>query len=113
MPSYPFPTQVAIVIATMGIHNFLRRLGVVDEAFTRAEVDEDAVEVEFSDAEDEMHSEMNAPKCNKVSVTDFGIIWHNNRDVNFLLKYSKVEMNFFLVTSLSRQPRGPAFYIYR
>ncbi|XP_022899332.1 uncharacterized protein LOC111412631 [Olea europaea var. sylvestris] len=61
-PRYPFPMQVAIVVATLGVHNFLRLAGLVDEEFTRAEVDEDAIEVELLDAEDEMHAEINAPK---------------------------------------------------
>lgn len=65
MPNYPFQTQVVIIVATMRIHNSVRRWGVVDEAFTRAEVDDDAVEVELPNAEDEMHAEINEPKAQR------------------------------------------------
>lgn len=47
MPSYPFPTQVEVVVAMTGIHNFLQHSGLVDEAFTKANVDEDADEVKM------------------------------------------------------------------
>lgn len=33
----------------------------MDEAFTKAEADEDAAEVELPDAKDEIHAKMNAP----------------------------------------------------
>ncbi|XP_022851889.1 uncharacterized protein LOC111373569 [Olea europaea var. sylvestris] len=65
MPSYPFRTQVAIVVAMMGIHNFMRRSGVVDAAFTRAEVDEDVAEVELPNVEDETQAEMHAPEIQR------------------------------------------------
>ncbi|XP_022849782.1 uncharacterized protein LOC111371844 [Olea europaea var. sylvestris] len=65
MPSYPFRTQVAIVVATMGIHNFMRRSGVVDAAFTRAEVDENVAEVELPNVEDETQAEIHAPKIQR------------------------------------------------
>lgn len=45
MPSYPFPTQVAVVVTMMGIHNFHLHSRLVDKAFTRVEADEDAAEV--------------------------------------------------------------------
>lgn len=38
----PFPTQVAAVYATIGIHNFLRRSRLEDEAFLRRKTDDDA-----------------------------------------------------------------------
>lgn len=48
MSSYPFPTQV--VVATMGVYNFLRRSGFLDEAFRRADMEEDdATKVELPD----------------------------------------------------------------
>ncbi|XP_022897755.1 uncharacterized protein LOC111411457 [Olea europaea var. sylvestris] len=65
MPSYPFRTQVAIVVATMGIHNFMRRSGVVDAVFTRAEVDEDVAEVELPNVEDETQAEIHSPKIQR------------------------------------------------
>lgn len=52
--------QVVIVVAKTGIHNFLQRSEVADEAFTRAEANEDVTEVELSDVKDEIHAEMNA-----------------------------------------------------
>ncbi|XP_022860445.1 uncharacterized protein LOC111380994 [Olea europaea var. sylvestris] len=60
MPSYNFKMQTAVVLATMGIHNFLRRAGVVDEAFTRAEIDPDAAEVELQDEQEQTAAELNA-----------------------------------------------------
>ncbi|XP_022843271.1 uncharacterized protein LOC111366808 [Olea europaea var. sylvestris] len=65
MPRYPFRTQIAIVVATMGIHNFMRRSGVVDAAFTRAKVDEDAAEVELPNVEDEIQAEIHASKIQR------------------------------------------------
>ncbi|XP_022894039.1 uncharacterized protein LOC111408523 [Olea europaea var. sylvestris] len=62
MPSYSFPTQVAVVLATMAIHNFLRHLGVVDEAFARAETDDNVAKVELPNVEDEIQVEVNAPE---------------------------------------------------
>lgn len=46
----------------MGIYNFLRRAGVVDEAFARVETDDDVAEVELPNAEDEIQGNMNASK---------------------------------------------------
>lgn len=65
MPSYSYRTQVAVDVATMGIHNFLRQSRVVEEAFRRAEEDDDDAEVELPSAEDEMHAEMHAPKLQR------------------------------------------------
>ncbi|XP_022857675.1 uncharacterized protein LOC111378679 [Olea europaea var. sylvestris] len=65
MPSYNFKVQIAVVIATMGIHNFLRRAGVVDEAFTRAETDPDAAEVELPDEQEQAAVEINAPEMQR------------------------------------------------
>ncbi|XP_022866420.1 uncharacterized protein LOC111386198 [Olea europaea var. sylvestris] len=65
MPSYSFPTQVAVVLATMAIHNFLRRSGVVDEAFARAETDDDVANVELPNAEDEIQAEVNASEIQR------------------------------------------------
>lgn len=42
MPSYPFRTQVYIVVACMVIHNFLRRFSLHDELFEKYE-DENVV----------------------------------------------------------------------
>lgn len=60
MPSYSFQTQVVVVLATIGIHNFLRHVGVVDEAFAHAKMNDDLVEVELPNVEDEIQAEMNA-----------------------------------------------------
>ncbi|XP_022883244.1 uncharacterized protein LOC111399996 [Olea europaea var. sylvestris] len=65
MPSYNFKVQIAVVIATIGIHNFLRRAGVVDEAFTRAETDPDAAEVELPDKQEQAVTEINAPEMQR------------------------------------------------
>ncbi|XP_022881038.1 uncharacterized protein LOC111398355 [Olea europaea var. sylvestris] len=65
LPSYSFPTQVAVVLATMAVHNFLRRSGVVDEAFARAKTDDDVAEVELPNAEDEIQVEVNAPEIQR------------------------------------------------
>lgn len=54
--------QVAVVIATIGIYNFLQRSGVVDKALTRAREDEDVAKVELPNVEDKMHAEMNTPE---------------------------------------------------
>ena len=34
MPKFKYPTQVQIVIATMGIHNFIRQNSITDNGFT-------------------------------------------------------------------------------
>lgn len=65
MPSYNFKMQTAVVLATMGIHNFLRRAGVVDEAFTRVETDPDAAEVELPDEQEQAAAELNAPETQR------------------------------------------------
>ncbi|XP_022864729.1 uncharacterized protein LOC111384650 [Olea europaea var. sylvestris] len=59
MPSYSFRTQIAVVLATMGVHNFLRHSGVMDETFVRAEADEEIAEVDLPSAEDEVQADMN------------------------------------------------------
>lgn len=65
MPNYSFRTQTVVVVAIMGIHNFLRYFGVMDAAFATAEMDEDAFEVELPTTEDEMHAEINAPEMHR------------------------------------------------
>jgi len=39
MPSYPYEKQVQIVIATMTLHNFIRKNGVTDTDFETANLD--------------------------------------------------------------------------
>lgn len=65
MPSYNFNVQIAVVIATIGIHNFLRWAGCVDEAFATVEMDLNAAEVELQDEQEEITAEMNAPKMQR------------------------------------------------
>lgn len=61
MPAYSIRMQTAVVVATMGIHNFLRRNGQLDEGFRRAEeVDDDEVEIDLPDEQDEMAAEEDA-----------------------------------------------------
>ena len=43
MPSYPFPTQVKIVVASMVLHNFIRRKSLNDFGFTRLDENPDFV----------------------------------------------------------------------
>lgn len=62
MLNYSFPKQFAIVVATMGVHNFLRWFGVVDEAFTRVETDRGAIEVELTNDVDEIPTKVSAKK---------------------------------------------------
>ncbi|XP_022859012.1 uncharacterized protein LOC111379810 [Olea europaea var. sylvestris] len=72
MPSYAFDVQTHVVIATMGIHNFLRRAGVVNEAFVQAETDPDAAEVELPSTRDEASAKMNAPESRRDEWNMFG-----------------------------------------
>lgn len=58
MPSYSFPTQVAVVIA--GIYNFLHHSGFVDKKFARVETDDKVAKAELPTVEDEIQAEMNA-----------------------------------------------------
>ncbi|XP_022873699.1 uncharacterized protein LOC111392572 [Olea europaea var. sylvestris] len=61
MPSYSYRAQIAVVVAAMGVHNFLRRNGELDEGFHRAEeVDDEEVEVDLPDDEDEVAAEEDA-----------------------------------------------------
>lgn len=58
MPGYSMRAQTAVVVATMGVHNFLRRNDRLDEGFRRAEdEDDDEVEIELPDEEDEIAAE--------------------------------------------------------
>ena len=41
MPSYPYEKQVQIVVATMALHNYIRRHAVTDMDFEQAEFDID------------------------------------------------------------------------
>lgn len=60
MQNYSFQTQIAVVIATMGIHNFIRQAIIVDEAFTKVQknpnANDDKIEAEMS-ASEMTHSE--------------------------------------------------------
>lgn len=58
MPSYNFQVQTAVVIATMSIHNFLRRAGAVKEIFTRAEINPYVANVELPDGHEELAAEI-------------------------------------------------------
>ncbi len=57
MPNYPFAKQVMIVIATMTLHNYIRRYaGTADSDFHRAENENEEFE-EDSDDDDSCESE--------------------------------------------------------
>ncbi|XP_022868199.1 uncharacterized protein LOC111387833 [Olea europaea var. sylvestris] len=61
MPSYSFRAQTFVVVATMAVHNFLRRHGSLDEGFRRAEEAEDEeVEVDLPTEDDEFAGEEHA-----------------------------------------------------
>lgn len=60
MSSYNFKMQTAVVVATMGIHNFLGWAGVVNEAFTSVETDLDATEVDLPDKQEQVIAKINA-----------------------------------------------------
>lgn len=61
MPGYSTRAQAAMIVATMGIHNFLRRNEGLDEGFHRAkEVDNDEIEIELLDEKDEMAAKRDA-----------------------------------------------------
>lgn len=66
--------QTAVVKATMGVHNFLRQVDVVDEAFIRAATDPEATEVELLDERNEIEAELHAQKSQEMSVIDSEII---------------------------------------
>lgn len=66
--------QTAVVKATMGVHNFLRRVDIVDEASIRAETDPEATEVELLDERNEIEAELHAQKSQEMSVIDSEII---------------------------------------
>ncbi|KAL2531722.1 Uncharacterized protein Adt_05073 [Abeliophyllum distichum] len=54
MPHYCFRKQTTVMVATMAIHNFLRRAGIVDEAFQTVEEVVDAGEIDLPDVADEI-----------------------------------------------------------
>lgn len=59
---YNFKVQIAVVVANMGIHNFLRRAGVINEAFIRVKTNPNAMEVDLLDEQEQVADEINAPK---------------------------------------------------
>ncbi|KAL2475108.1 putative harbinger transposase-derived nuclease [Abeliophyllum distichum] len=61
MPHYCFRKQTAVVVATMAIHNFLRRAGQVDEAFQIVEEVVDAGEIDLPDEAEEIAATNFAP----------------------------------------------------
>lgn len=66
MPSYNFKAQTFVVIATIGIHNFLWLARVINETFTRVEPDPDAIGAELPNEQDEIVAEMNAPGISRI-----------------------------------------------
>ena len=44
MPPYPFPIQRSIVVATMTVHNFIRKEAIANELFHQYESEELALE---------------------------------------------------------------------
>lgn len=60
MPNYSFQTQIVAVVATIGIHNFIRQVVIIDEAFTKVHknpnANDDKIEAEMS-ASEMTHSE--------------------------------------------------------
>ncbi|XP_022891353.1 uncharacterized protein LOC111406262 [Olea europaea var. sylvestris] len=74
MLSYSYRAQIAVVVAVMGVHNFLRCKEQLDEGFRRAdEVDDEEVEVELPDEEDKAAAEENAVADENVSWTNYEI----------------------------------------
>ncbi|XP_022870993.1 uncharacterized protein LOC111390218 [Olea europaea var. sylvestris] len=74
MPGYSMRTQTAVVVAMMGIHNFLRRNERMDEGFRRAEeVEDEEVEIELPDEEDEIAVERDA-------IAKDNVLWYALRD---------------------------------
>ncbi|XP_022858663.1 uncharacterized protein LOC111379508 [Olea europaea var. sylvestris] len=74
MPSYSYRAQIGVVVAAMGVYNFLRRNGQLDEGFRRAEeVDDEEVEVELPDEKDKAAAEEDA-------VADENVSWTQLRD---------------------------------
>ncbi|KAL2503594.1 DDE Tnp4 domain-containing protein [Abeliophyllum distichum] len=61
MPHYCFRKQTAVVVATMAIHNFLRRAGQADEAFQTVEEVVDACEIDLPDEAEEIAATNFAP----------------------------------------------------
>ncbi|KAL2533937.1 Uncharacterized protein Adt_07288 [Abeliophyllum distichum] len=61
MPYYSFRKQTAVVVATMAIHNFLRREGQLDEAFQTVEEVVDAGEIDLPNEEEEIAATNFAP----------------------------------------------------
>ncbi|KAL2511355.1 putative harbinger transposase-derived nuclease [Abeliophyllum distichum] len=62
MPSYFIPAQTAVVVATMTVHNFLRRLGGIDQGFDSVESNRNHDEIDMPDEQDQIAAEMNAPQ---------------------------------------------------
>ncbi|KAL2541559.1 putative harbinger transposase-derived nuclease [Abeliophyllum distichum] len=60
-PHYSFRKQTAVVVATMAIHNFLRREGQLDEAFQTVEEVVDAGEIDLPNEEEEIAATNFAP----------------------------------------------------
>lgn len=74
MPSYTFRAQTAVVVAVMGVHNFLRRNRQLDEALRKAdEVYDDEVKVDLLDEDDKTAVEEDG-------VSDDNVTWHQSRD---------------------------------
>ncbi|KAL2465264.1 putative harbinger transposase-derived nuclease [Abeliophyllum distichum] len=61
MPNYSFRKQTPVVVATMAVHNFLRRAGQVDRAFQAVDEVVDAVEIDFPDEPEETVANTFAP----------------------------------------------------
>ncbi|KAL2481263.1 hypothetical protein Adt_34229 [Abeliophyllum distichum] len=57
-----FANRPAVVVATMMVHNFLRKLGQIDQAFDSVESNRNHDEIDMPDEQDEIAVEMNAPQ---------------------------------------------------
>lgn len=74
MSAYSMRAQIAVVVATMEIYNFLRRNNRLDEGFRRAgEVDDDEVEINLPNEQDEIVAELDAIGTEEMS-------WQQLRD---------------------------------
>ncbi|KAL2532347.1 Uncharacterized protein Adt_05698 [Abeliophyllum distichum] len=71
MPNYSFRKQTAVVVATMAIHNFLRRAGQVDRAFETVEEVVDAAEIDLPDEEEEIAATNCAPHVRNIEWDQF------------------------------------------
>ncbi|KAD3337085.1 hypothetical protein E3N88_32605 [Mikania micrantha] len=99
--NYKYEHQVSIVIASMAIHIFIRKAGMFDEAFNKAE--EESYNPREVGSSNEVHDKDNVSLghiygSEEISVTEGRIIRgdstiNDDRNVNFLLNPSEIEVS--------------------